>query len=143
MDVKTITFNLNEDLQNKRKHFAFYLYHSTGLKGLLKSEFGSLFLKEAVSEMESIRELSSLIHGIGGKTCIDLKPHPTFTKAMDAVKYAHEMLIEVVQNYETRIKMAEKMGGLESKQIVLFLEKQFSSTKSIADNWRIILEGLS
>jgi len=142
MDIKTITFHLNDDLQNKRKHFSFYLYHSTGLKGLLKSEFGSIFLKEAVSEMESIRDFSSLIHGLGGKTCIDSKPHPTFTKAMDAVKYAYEMTMEAVQNYATRITMAEKVGGLESKQIILFLEKQFSTTKAIADNWKIILEGL-
>jgi bacterioferritin (cytochrome b1) len=144
MDNKSLAEMLNNNLKNERKHFNFYLYHSTSIKGLLRKEYEEIFLEEAKSELEHIREFSKLIMGLGGKPCVETLAHPSFFKASEAVEYAYKMELEVVESYFSQVEMLDsQQKTIETKQVILFLEDQLKQSKEDADKWRIILEGIS
>lgn len=139
---------LNMDLRGEYRHFLFYLYHSSVVRGLHRHEIGELLYEHAQSEMSHISEFSKTIIGLGEKPyCVtdesiyntaDFFPH--FEKPEDIIAYALQMEDEVVANYAARMKETSCLQEPDATFVSLFLEEQILDSRKDADEFREMLK---
>lgn len=129
---------LNSDLANEWKHMQFYLYSSIIVKGLARIEVKEFLLEHAKSEFNHIQEFSQMILGLGGIPSKSINAFPTLTDPRDIISYALDIEREVVNNYVTRIKEAQELGGVDGSFIEIFLEDQILDSRKDVDELKEI-----
>ncbi len=139
MDLTSMICLLRDDLANEISHMMFYLTNSASLKGLHRQEIRELFIEEAESEMEHVRQFQDLIVGLGGNVmCITPPTPPYFSDPQLAIQYAYQMETQVVANYVQRMQDAKNLGGVDGQFIEVFLEEQILHSRTDADNFRLL-----
>jgi bacterioferritin (cytochrome b1) len=135
--------NLKSDLKNERLHMMFYLLNASTITGGHRQEYRELFLEEAASEMNHVKEFQDFIIGLGGKfedEDVGNLNVPVFTDTEQMIRYAYNMEMEVVRNYANRIKESETLADYTLyKWVEVFLEKQIEHSRADADNLKQIL----
>jgi bacterioferritin (cytochrome b1) len=132
------------DLTNEYTHMAFYLYHSSFVRGIHAEEYAGFFKKAAEGEMQHISEFLQYIHGfenlgllarnINNEGAPDLYvpayglDFKRFTHPVAAMQEAIRLEETVIDNYITRIKQAERLYEPHATAIKLFYEKQLEDS---------------
>lgn len=130
---------LNQDLMNEWKHLRFYLYHASAVEGLHREEYRELFLKEAAGEMQHVTEFSDVIIGLGGVPTVQSNEFEKLFNIKEILLYALKMEQEVVENYVSRLKQAESLGGVDGKYLEIFLENQVEKSRQDVDHFKLMI----
>lgn len=136
---------IGEDLQNEWKHLQYYLHHMNVFRGLSMLTLKPLFEEELRSEVEHVKQFSDLLTKLGAVPVLHENGAPgvQLTETRAILQQAHDMEVEVAENYLQRIKQAEEVGGPDGKLVQLFYEDQLEHSYSDAQKFRKILEGLA
>lgn len=135
------------DLQNEWKHLQYYLHHMNVFRGLHMLTLKPLFEEEMRSEIEHVKLFSDLLTQLGAAPILENNGAPGIQFAganvREIIHHAHQMEVEVAENYLARIKQAEELGGVDGKLVQLFYEKQLEDSYSDAQKFKRILDGLT
>lgn len=127
---------LQDDLQNERKHLAFYLQASVMVSGLHREELREFFLKEAQGELKHVEEFSELIVHLGGVPGTKVNPFPSDLSCPVAIlKYVVQMEQEVADIYAGRLRLTHEMEDSATAYCHVFYEDQISDSQKTA--WEV------
>lgn len=145
MTLDDLIQRIGDDLQNEWKHLQYYLHHMNVFRGVAMLTLKPLFEEEMRSEVEHVKQFSDLLVKLNAVPVLHENGAPgvQHTTTRDIIQHAHDMEVEVAQNYLERIKQAEEVGGVEGKMVQLFYEEQLDHSYSDAQKFRKILEGLN
>jgi bacterioferritin len=127
---------LQKDLENERKHLAFYLQASTMVCGLHREELREFLLEEAQSELKHVEEFSELIVHLGGVPGTGISDYPAgLSCPVSILKYVVEMEQEVADIYALRLRQTDNMDTTATAYAHVFYEDQIRDSQRTA--WEV------
>lgn len=127
---------LQKDLENERKHLAFYLQASVMVSGLHREELREFLLTEAQGELKHVEEFSELIIHLGGVPGTSVAEFASNLSCPVAImKYVVQMEQEVADVYAERLRQTHEMENSATAYAHVFYEDQIRDSQKTA--WEV------